>query len=114
MRRHLTPILVLMTLVVLGALHRAHAQTPSTVSGRAYDAQSKAGVPNLIVKLIPPSASSAPIRITATDAQGSYRFAEVTPGRYLLEAHFGTDLLYREVIDVPKEGVQKDIPLQKK
>jgi SdrD B-like domain len=113
MRRHLTPILMLMTFVVLGAPPRAQAQTAYTLSGRAYDGKSKAGIPNLVVKLIPPSASLVPIRITTTDAQGSYKFAEVTPGRYLLQAHSGTNLLYREAIDFPKEGMQKDIRLQK-
>jgi len=88
----------------------AHAQS---LSGRVFDAQSNRGIENLEVKLRPPNNSTTAVLIGNTDQNGSFRFSQVKPGRYLIEVSQGPYLLYRTEIDTSRQG-NIDIPIQRR
>ena len=84
----------------------------ASLEGTVFDAVSRQGIPSLTLKLIPPTDSPIPVRATFTDGLGRYRFPNVEPGRYLLEAHQGSTLVYREVVTL-QQVTRKDIGLKR-
>jgi hypothetical protein len=109
---------VRVVLPVLIALNFATAsptwsQPAIDFGGRVFDADSKRGVENLEVKLIPPKQSRLPIRVASTDQNGAFLFRQLARGRYLLEVSQGVHLLYRAEVDVNQQD-RIDIPLQRR
>jgi hypothetical protein len=83
-------------------LHSAHPQAVKPFGGHVFDAQSKRGIANLEVRLRPPTGSTAPTMLGTTNQNGIFRFAQVKPGRYLLEVSQGPYMLYRAETDTTK------------
>lgn len=104
---------VVLLLLASVATQLVHAQTSKPFSGRVFNAQSKRGVENLEVKLRPPRNSSAPIMIGTTDQNGTFRFAKVQIGMYLLEVSQGPYVLYRREVDLSKVDTV-EIPLRRR
>ncbi len=84
-----------------------------TLDGQVREAVGRKGIPALAVKLIPPRELRGVERITSTDGEGRFRFANLDRGRYLLEVYQGVRLLYREVISLDRD-LRKDIELRKR
>jgi len=84
-----------------------------TVSGRIFEAGTGHGIPNLVVKLIPSRQLQAPQKITATNADGGFKFVDLRDGRYLLEVYQGITILHRSVLDTNVE-THKVIELRRK
>ena len=87
--------------------------TEGAIKGRIYEATTRRGIPGLIVRLIPTVAMKKPEKITDTDDNGEFRFADLEKGRYLLEVYQGLTLLYRDTIDT-KQTTNKEIELKRK
>jgi hypothetical protein len=101
-------------LFVTGLLFSAsYAQSPRDIGGRVFEAPSDRGIENLEVKLTPPNKSNLPIRLTSTDPNGSFHFAQVKESKYLLEVSQGANLLYRSEIDTATQN-DLQVPLQKR
>ncbi len=83
------------------------------VEGRIFSGVEQTGVPNLTVKLIPPKTVPFPEKVTTTDQDGKFSFANVEKGRYLLEVSQGVTLLYRNVLDT-RVDTNKVIELRRK
>lgn len=66
--------------------------------GRIFEEQTRAGIPNVQVKLTPPRQSKLPVRLTSTDRDGNFRFAGLVRSSYLLEVSQGLHLLYRKEV----------------
>lgn len=90
----------------------AQAAEGAALEGTVFDAVSRQGISNLTLKLIPPTDSPIPVRATFTDGLGRFRFPNVEPGRYLLEVHQGSTLVYREVVTL-QQTMRKDIGLRR-
>lgn len=105
MRGHYFVLLPLALLVLLGA-SLAH------LTGRVYDGATKEGIPDLIVKLIPPKATDTPEFTTVTDSSGKFSFNEAHAGKYLLEVFYGITVIHREVIALDGE-LDKSIAVQR-
>lgn len=90
----------------------ATAQSVSDVTGRVFDAGSRAGIPNVEVKMTPPRSTNQPIRLANTGNDGSFVFRQLPRGRYLVEVSQGYNLLYRNTIDTATQP-RIDIPLQR-
>ena len=118
MLRYLSLFLILIAFCGLDLLSRVYAQPRDVRSGiftgRVYEAEGGAGIPNLAVKLTPPKGSDRPNRITTTDKNGGFRFTNLERERYLLEVSQGVQLLYRDVVDATKEDTRKEIALRRK
>jgi hypothetical protein len=84
---------------------------PAPFGGRVFDADTKKGIPNLTVKLVPPKDSKTPELATATDANGNFVFQTSPTGRYFLEVDFGLTPVHREVVMIAS-GDRKEIPLR--
>ncbi len=80
------------------------------LDGTVYDTISHQGIPNLALKLIPPRDTPIPVRATFTDGQGRFHFPNLELGRYLLEVHQGSTLVYRDVVTL-QQTTRKDIGL---
>jgi hypothetical protein len=85
----------------------------AVLTGRIYEAETKTGIGDLTVRLIPPRDLKQPEKVTTTDEDGKFRFAHLSGDKYLLEVYQGLTLLYREVIEV-KQNTPKEIILKKK
>lgn len=108
----MTGRLVAMAAVVLLAAPALSAQT-AAFEGRVFDAATKDGIQNLQVKFTPPRQVKAPIRIANTARDGSFTFARLIRGRYLVEVSQGATLLYRAEVDTTKVA-RLDVPLRRK
>lgn len=84
-----------------------------TLDGVTVDADSKAGIADLTVKLRPPTSSGGPERVTFTDGKGAFRFQKVDPGRYLFEVYQGVTLLYRKVLALSKD-TREEVKLRRR
>jgi hypothetical protein len=91
----------------------APAQQVNHLDGRVFEAASNRGIENLEIKLTPPTNSNLSVRLSGTDQNGNFRFAQVGRGRYLLEVSQGASLLYRAEIDTGQQN-HIEIPLQKR
>jgi Carboxypeptidase regulatory-like domain len=89
------------------------AQQAHDLGGRVFDADTSRGVENLEVRLTPPRAVRAPIRVAATDKNGSFVFRQLAAGRYLVEVSQGPNLLYRGEVDTATTS-QMDVPLRRR
>jgi hypothetical protein len=69
------------------------------ISGRVVAANTREPVAGLTIALIPPKGAQLPKKVTVTDSAGHFEFANVFPGRYLLEASQGLTPIHRQVID---------------
>ena len=85
----------------------------AVLTGRISEAETKGGIGDLTVRLIPPRDLKQPEKVTTTDEDGKFRFADLSGDRYLLEVYQGLTLLYREVVEL-KENTPKEIILRKK
>ena len=103
----------LASVAFLGCLMLSAQAAPRDVTGRVFESISKRGIENLEVRLTPPRAANAAIRVTSSDQNGAFRFARVQPGDYLLEISQGPNLLYRAQIDAATQG-NIDVPLQQR
>jgi hypothetical protein len=109
----LRQLVVTMALVIAShAPGLATAQPTGDLSGRVFNAASRAGIENLEVKLTPPRSVNVPIRLTRTDRNGDFLFRRLAPGRYLIEVSQGLHILYRVEIDSTRQS-RVDIPLQR-
>ena len=90
----------------------AQAAERIALDGTVYDAVSRQGIASLTLKLIPPTDAPIPVRATFTDGLGRFRFPNVEPGRYLLEVHQGSTLVYRDVVSL-QQTTRKDIGLRR-
>lgn len=84
-----------------------------TLEGRIIDVGNRRGVPGLSVRLAPSSPSKAPKKATLTDKTGGFRFGDVAPGAYWLEAYQGTRVLYRAKTQVDRD-LRQDIRLRRR
>ena len=84
-----------------------------TIKGRVYDVTNQSGIPDLIVRLIPPKNLKMPEKITTTDQNGEFHFADTERRKYLLEVYQGLTLLYRNVVDTHQNSF-KVIELKRK
>ncbi len=89
------------------------AEPTAVLTGRISEAETQSGIGDLTVRLIPPRDLKQPEKVTTTDEDGKFRFADLSGDRYLLEVYQGLTLLYREVVEV-KENTPKEIILKKK
>lgn len=103
--RLLAALLVAVALPVAG-------QSASDVTGRVFDAGSRAGIPNVEVKLTPPRSTNQPIRLANTLNDGSFVFRQLPRGRYMVEVSQGYNLLYRNTVDTATQ-TRIDVPLQR-
>jgi hypothetical protein len=85
----------------------------AVISGRIYEAGTRAGIADLTVRLIPPKDLKKSEKVTTTDEDGQFRFADLSGDKYLLEVYEGLTLLYREIIE-GKQNTPKEIALKKK
>jgi len=97
---------------LLGCVMLAAQPMPRDLGGRIFEVPSNRGIENLEVKLTPPRGSNLAVRLASTDQNGGFRFAQVSPSRYLLEVSQGPNLLYRNEVDAATAG-SLDIPLQR-
>jgi hypothetical protein len=97
-------------LAAAGLLLWGQSKAPS-FGGTVYDADTKKGIPNLTVKLVPPREAKAVEAATATDADGNFSFPRAQAGKYLLEVYFGLTLVHREVVNTGG-GARIEIPLR--
>jgi hypothetical protein len=105
-------VLSVVALILLLA-PRAASQQTIDFAGRVYDADTKRGIENLEVKLTPPRALRAAIRLVNTDRNGAFVFRNLVRGRYLVEVSQGANLLYRSEVDATKTN-KLDVPLRRK
>ena len=84
-----------------------------TITGRIIESGTTNGIPNLTVKLTSPRASKRPQKITTTDQNGSFKFMEVEPAKYLIEVYQGVNPIYRDVVDTNVPG-KREITLTRK
>jgi hypothetical protein len=103
--RHLLPVLLL-------AAALPCAGQSGDLNGRVFEAGSRAGIPNVEVKLVPPRAANQPIRLANTGNDGSFVFRQVPRGRYLVEVSQGYNLLSRTTVDTAVQP-RIDIALQR-
>ncbi|MBK9116529.1 MAG: carboxypeptidase regulatory-like domain-containing protein [Betaproteobacteria bacterium] len=87
-------------------------QSAADVTGRVFDAGSRAGIPSVEVKLTPPRSTNQPIRLAISGNDGSFVFRQLPRGRYMVEASQGYKLLYRSTVDTAAQP-RIDIPLQR-
>lgn len=104
--------LFLFAAVLVAVALPAAAQTATDVTGRVFDANSRAGIPNVEVKITPPRSSNQPIRLANTGNDGSFVFRQLPRGRYLIEVSQGYNLLYRSTVDTATQP-RIDVPLQR-
>jgi hypothetical protein len=90
-----------------------HAQASKPFSGRVFEANTRRGIPNLEVKLRPPSGSTNPIVMGTTNQNGVFSFPEVKVGVYLVEVSQGPYLLYRGEVDISKRD-NINIPIERR
>ncbi len=83
------------------------------LEGRVHEAMSNKGIPGLAVKLIPPTASQKPEKITFTDHNGEFHFPALDSGKYLLEVYQGVTLLHREMITLNKD-MRREVELRRR
>jgi len=83
------------------------------LDGRVHEAGSNKGIPGLTVKLIPPTASQKPEKITFTDPKGEFHFLSLASGKYLLEVYQGVTLLHREVMTLDRD-IRREIELRRR
>jgi hypothetical protein len=88
----------------------AIAQQAFGLRGRAFETAHDQPLAGLTVKLVPPQAQKRPQMVTTTDDSGNYQLAGVPPGRYLLEAYQGANLVFRVVVDITQD-TSRDIGL---
>lgn len=69
------------------------------IAGKLIAENTGEPVVGLGIALIPPKGSQYPEKVTVTNSAGEFEFAEVFPGRYLLEVSQGLTTIYRAVID---------------
>src|SRR5262249_55174695 len=101
--------------ILLGLLlsSRVHAQGVA-VTGRAYDASSDQGIPQLIVKLVPDTPQKdVPEHVTSTNEDGQFVLNGVAKGVYWLEVLQGVKVISRERIEVSGD-IRKDVKLHRK
>lgn len=79
----------------------ARAATP--VQGRVLDAECS-GVPNLVVKFLPPKASNMAVVVTATGDDGAFRADLPAPGDYYVSVYQGPQQLYGRVANLDGNG----------
>jgi hypothetical protein len=60
----------------------------------------KGPLPRLSLKLYPPKNEKRAVLLGASDSAGKFRFENLSPNSYLLEAYLGTKLVYQQVVDV--------------
>jgi len=109
MRRLLIPIAVSLVLSVLASPARAVMTSvhDGVVSGRVVQTLPDGrivGVPGLLVKLIPTTASGRAPLVSLTNGAGYYSFARQPKSAYLFEIRRGTALLYRRVLDTTRDS----------
>ncbi len=94
-------LLLFFFLLGLGA---AHAQAPTTVSGRVTDGKDQSALigANVLLIHLPDSARTG----AAADADGRFQFDNVAAGRYILDASFVGYLKVRQVVTVTGQPVQ--------
>jgi hypothetical protein len=100
----------ILALATAGLLLWGQSKAPA-FGGIVYDADTKKGIPNLTVKLVPPKQAKAIESATATDAYGNFSFPRAQGGKYLLEVYFGLTLVHREVVNA-MGGARVEIPLR--
>ena len=76
------------------------AQNLAALTGRVVDS-AQHSIPNVQVRLRPPSNSDLVDQIVLSDGDGEFSFPHVQGGAYLLEVSQGPYLLYRQKINVP-------------
>jgi hypothetical protein len=71
-----------------------HAQE---IRGRVLDSTSCRGIPNLVVRLTPPTSSAKPVVVTATNDDGAFRADLAAYGAYYVALYNGTQQVYGRV-----------------
>ena len=109
MNKYLSPLLII-------ALSVSSASSASTVCAAdlkgAVKVPAAASQPEFVVTLTPPRDSNAPKQVTSTSSSGNYHLGDISPGRYMFEVSSGTEVIYREVIEVQGDD-KKDVTLQR-
>jgi hypothetical protein len=102
--------IAILGLAAAGLMLWGQSMAPS-FGGTVFDTETKKGIPNLTVKLVPPKEAKAVDAATATDANGNFSFPRAQAGKYLLEVYFGLTLVHREVVTAGG-GARVAIPLR--
>lgn len=66
--------------------------------GRILNQQTRRGIENLLVTLIPPNSSPEARRYATSDSGGKFRFDGLNADKYLLQVSEGPYLLFRQEI----------------
>lgn len=101
-------ILLIMCLVLVLSFLQAYA---FELTGRVYEKTKKQGIPELVIKLKYPKTLKKSEKITKTEKDGKYVIKDLQKGKYLLEVYDGTNIIYREVIEL-NDDKTKEIALE--
>ena len=107
MTRTLIPTVCLLAILLAGAAHGF------TLEGRLIDNGNGRGVPGLSVRVAPPVPPNAPRKVTLSDQNGRFRFSDIAPGTYSLEAYQGTRVLYSERLQL-RGNMKREIRLRRR
>lgn len=107
MKRILIPTVCLLAVLLAGVAHGF------TLEGRIIDVGNGRGVAGLSVKVAPPVPPNAPRKLTLSDQSGRFRFSDLAPGTYSLEAYQGTRLLYSERLQL-HGNMKREIRLKRR
>jgi hypothetical protein len=93
----------LVSALLVAAALPAAGQSASDLPGRVFESETRAGIPNVEVKLVPPRSTNQPIRFANTNNDGTFVFRQVPRGRYLIEVSQGYNLLNRTTVDTASQ-----------
>jgi hypothetical protein len=94
------PVLLTVLVMPLAAVGVEIEVRDDSINGRVFDSSSGQGVPRLSVHLIATKALKLPVKITTTGSDGSFGFAQLPKGKYLLLIYRGpSSLVFRREID---------------
>ncbi|WP_446008494.1 carboxypeptidase-like regulatory domain-containing protein [Candidatus Electrothrix sp.] len=103
MNKYLFSLLV----IVLSASTVSAASLEGTVRDPSTALQ-----PEFVVTLTPPKKSNKPKEVTSTSSTGNYLLDNIDKGKYMFEVSYGTEVIYRKVIEVQGDDT-KDVTLQR-
>lgn len=95
----ITRTLALAACLLLPATASANRSGRLALNGRVVLASAATKIPpRFTVRLYHPKGSSRPTLVTYTNTLGSFRFANIDAGRYLLEIYRGEVMVYQKAL----------------
>lgn len=108
-RRLVWPAIILTICLSSGPVHGQRYKLDGTV----VEMVSRHGIAALSVRLVASRQLNQPQRMTATNAEGEFRFEDLSRGRYMLEVSHGVTLLHREFLTVESD-TERQITLKRR